>query len=185
MIRIDYDISLDDWLLWAVSNCVPLVQAFVRFRPDCLNDWVEGCKLGIGTFCTPRTLFFLSECEKCGVCDDPEIIRGCIGDRWGVEYSSFRKVFKSLPDIREIHKNPKTAPVPDAKTDAAALYATCGALVAATKTMKECSAVFVYASRMSAEYAMMLVKSLAAAVPNALLVPEYGMWFAAHKDMVL
>lgn len=149
----EYEINLDDWSAWAITNKVsPEVISFIRFRPNLLCDfdpqrdknatprgWAEGVSPALGT--VPAEAEF-------------ETFKGDVGEGAAAEFLAFLKIYRKLPNPDAVLMQPDKADVP---TDPATLYALAGAIAArATKTSFE--RVMTYAKRMPAEFTVLVVR---------------------------
>ena len=112
--HLEFDVSPDDWILWAQQVGIRReVIAFLRFRPKLLHDFDP---LSSGkAFASPRSWAFLS-----GILDanpDPdveyELFRGTVGDGAAAEFMGFLRVWRGLPSVEDILANPADALVPD------------------------------------------------------------------------
>lgn len=90
-----------------------------------------------------------------------KVFVGAVGEGAGIEFDKFVKTIGRLPDIEEILKNPKKAPIPG-RADITVLYAVVNGL-AAMSTMENFENVLIYADRMNdaglGSFASLLVKS--------------------------
>lgn len=137
--------SVEDWCEWALTAGVqPEVVAFIRFRRDLL------CKFEATADMTnspcPRTWAHVSKLHKAGL---PRALRlqvfaGSVGAGAASEFLAFLQIYEDAPDIDEILKNPKGAPIPK---EPSSLYAVSAALAHAA-TEKNFSAVATYSQRL-------------------------------------
>jgi hypothetical protein len=126
-------------------------------------------------------LEFLSNLEKSEGELPIEIIQGTVGERFGIEYFQFRKIYHSLFDIKEVYKDPKKAPVP---SDLSVQYAVVGKLVyeISDKTIDQ---VLVYSQRLRPELCISLIKKCymkeKAIVTSS---KEFPKWAAVHSEIM-
>lgn len=153
MTRVTLEPSIECWTKWAMANDVkPEVIAFIRFRPELLSTydpnkeinatpraWVEGVSATIGLL--PAKL-------------ELPVFSGDVGEGPAAEILSFLRVYRELPDLNEILKNPKKATVP---REPATLYALCGALVNLV-TIKNFGAAIIYMKRLPPEFMVMFIR---------------------------
>jgi hypothetical protein len=146
------DVSLDDWTTWALNNNVKTeVIAFIRFRPDLLNNfdpqkevnatprsWVDGVSDSLG--------YVSKESEF-------EVFKGDVGEGPASEFLSFLEIFRTLPNPDSILLDPKKSGVP---TKPATQYAICGAL--ATRVNKgNFERALTYIERLPPEFSMLFI----------------------------
>lgn len=122
--HVELETHLEDWLEWAAKHDIsPLVTSFLRFRPALLNETMTADSYA---FATPRTWEYVSKALPYMHPEtEYEVLKGTIGEGVATEFTGYMRVWRDLPDIDYLLKNPKKALVP---TDPATLYATCGAL---------------------------------------------------------
>lgn len=149
---LNFDENLEDWVNWAKSKGVDdILIKFLQFQPKLLSDFDPKRK----TNPTPRAwekVSYIPEFED----DDGSLylehIAGDVGEGAAVTYTSFRKIYKSLPDMGELLKHPTTYDVP---TDNSVLWATVmklTSIVAEKKTtQKQVDAVCTYLTRVPSE----------------------------------
>jgi len=176
---LELETHLDDWTSWAVAhNVKPEVISFIRYRPTLLHDfdpqrdanptprsWVEGVGNLLGVI--PQGAEF--ECFK-----------GAVGEGAAAEFLGFLRVYRSLPDIDDILKNPTTAPVP---TDPATLYALSGAL-AHRATENNFSSVVEYTSRIPAEFSVLAVSQAVRRDPALTNNQAFTRWAVQNQNML-
>lgn len=121
-------VGANEWCEWALNNNMPheIIQ-FVRFRPAILDEPFKPTR-EIENSPSPRTLTFVCEMYKDGL---PEHLfepafAGAIGKGYAIELVNFMKIFKQLPDVPNLLKNPETFKLP---SQIDVMYALCGALV--------------------------------------------------------
>lgn len=121
---IELETSLDDWSQWALKNGVkPEVLAFIRFRPELLNNfnpqnpknatprgWAEGVSATLGSV-DPM--------------DEYENFKGDVGEGPATEFLAFLHLSRKAPSPDAILLSPDKIEVPQ---ELDVLYAVCGAL---------------------------------------------------------
>lgn len=181
-IHLDLEVSVEDWQAWALNNGVaPDVRSFINFRPSLLFAFDP--KDGARAFPTPRSWEFVSQVSSV----TPEhllhaVTAGCVGDGPAAEFIAFRKLYTQLPDPSVVLKNPSSTTVP---TDPAVLYALSGALVERARSAKdkELNALGVFASRMPAEYATLLIRDTIAVAPKACSCESINGWVRQNATL--
>ncbi len=123
--RVELEPSLDDWTQWALGAGIkPEVIAFIRFRPELLNNFDAHAEINA----TPRA-WAEGVSPALGVIDpllEHVCFKGDVGDGPASEFLGFLKIFRKLPSPDAILLNPKGSPVP--VDSSATLYAICAAL---------------------------------------------------------
>lgn len=110
---VELEPHIDDWRDWAVRNGVAHeVIAFLRFMPQHLINFKPTADM-TNSPC-PRTWFRVSQWLKADLPRDLEFAAyaGAVGEGAALEFLSFLKLARDLPDLDEIIKNPKTSPLP-------------------------------------------------------------------------
>lgn len=152
MTEVEFEVSLDDWSLWALSNGVRAeVVQFCRFKPDALNDfdaqrpknatprgWCEGV--------SPIIDKLSGEAEF-------ECFKGAVGEGRAAEFHGFLKIYRKLPNPDAVLMQPDTYAVPD---EASVRYAMAGAM-AQRATPGNFEAVITYMKRFPAEFGVLTI----------------------------
>jgi hypothetical protein len=108
---LELEISLDDWVLWALDNNMPAeLVAFIRTRPELLSDFKPTREL-TNSPC-PRSWAAVGRWQNSGQTDH-EIFTGAVGAGAAAEYIRFLEEWQTLPDIDQILLNPDAAPLVD------------------------------------------------------------------------
>lgn len=177
--HMEFTENIDDWSEWALNAGidVTLIQ-FLRFRPDLLSDFNPDNKCNP----TPRTwervnlipadlptdLYFAN-------------VAGDVGEGAAAEYTGFRRIYESLPNIDAILMNPSKAEVPK---DPAVLYALTGAL--AHKTSKDnFDRVAEYVDKMSPEFQVMCVSDAMKLKPEIKTTKAFVSWAVKNSNVML
>jgi len=186
-ITITIEPDADEWFDWGISNDIyhPIL-AFVRFRPDCLNDFDPSRKAENPAFCSPRSMEILSDAAKVWrefktpESLQMEITNGTIGDGRGSEFSGFLRIQNDLPDLNGIINDPKKYPVPE-KMDV--LYATVYALINRL-TEKNTGAILTFFTRMNTEMAFVAVKDTVKIKPEVTKTETFRKWAAKNTKFI-
>jgi hypothetical protein len=163
-----YEVNNDDWLDWAIKHSIETeILSFIRFRPLMLNEFeahnssheeLERVKRlrDANAFATPRSWFFLSRSIARGIAKEIEfdVINSMVGEQAAAEFVGFLRYYRDLPNLDVVLMNPTQAKVP---TEPASLIAIATGL-AAKSTQDNMDRVVKYASRMPAEYQVLLLK---------------------------
>lgn len=152
MTEFEFDVSLDDWALWALNNGVrhEVVQ-FCRFKTNLLHDfdpnraknatprgWCEGVSPDIDN--VPADAEF-------------EAYKGSVGEGAAAEFHGFLKIFRKLPNPDAVLMDPENYEVP---TEPSVRYAMAGAM-AQRATPGNFEAVITYMKRFPAEFSVLTI----------------------------
>lgn len=201
MDHIEVESDINSWTDWAIdANMEHSLLAFVRFRPELLNEFeahVKEKRKGLA-FATERVWEKVNDLiVNNGQLDDvtmSALLGGLVGQGAAAEYTGFRKVWQNMPSIPQIMIDPDSAPLPE---DAATQYAVCTALAAAT-TYNNIPQALQYAERFNLigrnELSLLFVKDMQRrdslnrkATPvgfqSCCATPAYTKWAAANQDL--
>lgn len=174
--------NFDSWLRWAVSNGIsPKVTGYLSFRQDALIE-NENSSDDLA-FPTPRSWEMVSNVLKLTGDDvkaSYDIICGLVGKGVAVEFSSWCRIFSSLPKIEDIFKG-KCSTVP---TNTDALYALIASMTAYAREhlddLYELENSIAYASRLPSDYGFVLIKNYLALEPGMkeklITLPAFTKW---------
>lgn len=179
---INVEIDNEDWYSWAIANDQPPENiAFNRFRPEFLSAWKPTPEIKNGP--CPRTIANVGCILKAGYPEEAEyeLIAGAAGEAYATEMMAFLKVFRSLPDMDLLIKDPLNAPVP---TDPAAMIATCSAL-ARKCNKKSAPAIIAYAMRLRPEYSVMLLLDAIKVDPVVQTSVGYDQWIKKYSNVIV
>jgi len=180
-VHLDFDVDVDDWIRWGLSNGVRTeVLAFQRFRPALLHQFDP--QKNEKAFPTPRSVTFLSRLMDASNGDiDYDLAKGVVGEGYASEFIGFIKIFKSLPDPDMVLMAPSKAVVP---TDPATLYAICGAVAtkASDQNMKN---VVEYANRLPVEFSVLLIRDCITRDDSLLKTRAFVEWASRHSDVLV
>ena len=180
-VHLDFDVDLDDWINWGLSNGVRTeVLAFQRFRPELLYNFDP--KRNEKAFSTPRSITFLSRLMDANNGEiDFDLTKGVTGEGYAAEFVGFMNIYKSLPDPAMVIMAPKKAEVP---TDPATLYAICGAVAQKTseQNMKN---VVEYANRLPVEFSVLLIRDCVNRDENLVKTRAFIEWTSVHSEVLI
>lgn len=182
MVHLEFDVSLDDWLVWAERMGIrPEVTAFLRFRPALLHDFDP--QLSSRAFASPRSWSFVSDILKAGPDSAVEygLIRGAVGDGAAAEFMGFLSVWRDLPSVDEVLAVPEEAKVP---TEPAALYAVSEAL-ARRLTPAGMEKAAVYLERLPVEFGVLCLRQAVCREPALVETQAFARWAQNHADVLL
>jgi len=181
LIHIDFEPQLGDWVNWANSNAIRTeIISFIRFRPEMLHD--HDPSKDARSFQTPRTWAYASRILNSV---PPELeypmLIAAVGEAAAGEFMSYIRIYRDLPDIEEIEKNPQGARLPD---EPASLYATAG-MLSEHMSAKNIPKVNEYLRRMPDEFQVPTVKMTIQRNPDLLETKEMAEWIADNTDILL
>ncbi len=176
---IDYDVNIEDWAAWAMDNDIdPVLIQFLRYRSPLLSNFDPNRRSNP----TPRAWEFVAMIPT----TMPsvryfEAIKGIVGEGAAAEYTGFRRIYESLPDIDHIVMNPATADVP---TDPAVLYAITGAL-ADRSTKNNFDRMVEYITRLPAEFSVMCVNDAQKKRPEVKMTKGFVKWATQNAEVLM
>lgn len=155
LIHIEYEVNLDDWIDWGLSaekKIATEMVAFMRFRPGMLHHFDPNSK----AWPSPRSWMFANELTHSGLDHDTEfeLLKGTVGEGAAGEFAAFMNVWRELPSVESVLKDPKKTRVP---TGPDALYAISTAL-AEHATKKNFDVLMEFIERLDPEYQVVFVR---------------------------
>ena len=180
MYHFDVETSLDDYCEWAMENGVdPLGIAFIRLRPQLLNDYDPSrrsnptqrswTKLFTEVPTDLPTDLYMSACE------------GKVGEGAAAEWVAARDMMHKMPSIDSIRMHPDKAEIPEAP-------AVCFA-VATSMSMTANDDSFPrdmqYVSRMKKEFQMVYVTDTLRLNPTLVQTKDFIDWSIKNKDIFM
>lgn len=177
--RFDFVESIDDWTEWALENDIdPVLIQFLRFRPGLLSDFDANRfanptpraweRVNAIPASLPKQMFF-------------DNVAGEVGEGASAEYTGFREIYLSLPDIDSILLSPDTADVP---TDPATLYALTGAL-GRKATKDNFDRVSRYLQRLTPEFNVMTIKDAIKLQPTIKSSRSFIEWASKNAEVFM
>lgn len=177
--RFDFVENLDDWTEWALDNDVdPVLIQFLRFRPGLLSDFDPNRFANPTPRAWERVNFIPASLESGLFFDN---VAGEVGEGAAAEYTGFRRIYMSLPDVDSILLDPANADVP---ADPATLYALTGAL-ARKSTKDNFDRVSKYLSRMSPEFNVMATKDAIKLQPTIKHSRAFIEWASKNAEVLM
>lgn len=183
-VHIDLDVSLEDWMAWAIaSNVSAEVRAFLNYRPKKLYEF--DANSGERAFPCPRTWEFVSKILP----HTPShllmgLLSGTVGRATAAEFVGFLQIYRELPSLDPILNDPANAPVP---REPAILYALSGAVSERMRnaTEREMGNVMAYAMRLPDEFSVLMGLDSAAANQRIMQVKAADPWMKKHKHVLM
>ncbi|MEA1917603.1 MAG: MoxR family ATPase [Campylobacterota bacterium] len=185
MVHIVLEASYEDFKVWAIKNSIhSFIIGFLGFRPDLLSSEVPSSSETNPAFCTPRAWSMLSNIITS--CSDINsiypIIYGCVGYGAGIEFVSFIKVYKTLPNVDAILNESDYESVP---TEPSALYALCAALIEKYENSSQARNLFNYSKKLPVEFAVMLIKDLIIKDEDIAELEEFDEWMSRYGEYII
>lgn len=180
-VHLDFDVDLDDWVVWGLENGIRTeILAFQRFRPELLYNFDP--KKTDKAFATPRSITYLSRLMDASGGDiEYDLAKGVTGEGHATEFLGFLNIYKNLPDPEMVLMAPDKADVPE---DPATLYAICGAVAhkASEQNMKN---VVKYANRLPVEFSVLLVRDAVYRSPDLMKTRPFIEWTSKNSDVLI
>lgn len=182
MVHLEFDVSLDDWVIWAQRKGIRAeVLSFLRFRPKLLHDFDPAS--AAKAFASPRSWEFVSKILDASPSPSVEyaLLQGTVGPGPAAEFMGFLEVWRALPTVEEILANPRAAEVP---SEPAALYALCEALgeKAAPDTI---SSLTIYAERLPAEFSVLLMRDAVCHDTSLVYSEAFSHWAERNAEVLV
>lgn len=196
-IHIDFDINVDDWTEWAVSQNPPihsLILGYIRQFPNKLLDFDP--RANQRAFPTPRSWEFASHLMNMGYEEDKEVLSGAIGEGTATEFLAWAEVKEYLVDPKDIleGKVTKLKKIENEGTMLKVRYATIASVVsllAQKKGSKNAPAyvdnVLEFAMNLPAEFAVLTVKMMHPAIGSNLIIKskKFSDFAEKYKDVII
>lgn len=180
-IHLFLEVDVNEWVSWAIDNklYMPLI-AFIKFRPTLLHSFDPNSK--DKAFPCPRTVSFVSDLYNSGIDADIEyeLVSGTVGEGFAVEWISFHRIFKTLPNPDMVLMNPDSAPIP---TDIATLWALCGA-ISRKVTENSMDRFVTYISRLSKEFNVFSMQNAVKRDSDLVNTNGYIRWASENQDVM-
>ena len=184
MVHIVLEAKFDDFKAWAIKNEIhPFIIGFLGFRPDLLSSEVPASSETNPAFCTPRAWAMLSNILKNSndINKISPIVYGTIGYGAGIEFTSFVKVYKTLPDIDAILEGNST----DVATEPSSLYALTAALIEKYNNTNQAKNLFAYSKKLPVEFSVMLIKDLIIKDEDIAELEEFEEWLEKYGEYII
>ncbi len=184
MVHIVLEAAFDDFKAWAIKNEIhPFIIGFLGFRPDLLSSEVPSSSETNPAFCTPRVWAMLSNILKNTneIGKISPIIYGTVGYGAGIEFTSFVKVYKTLPDIDAILDGVSQ----DVPTEPSSLYALTAALIEKYNNTNQAKNLFAYSKKLPVEFSVMLIKDLIIKDEEIAELEEFEEWLEKYGEYII
>lgn len=179
MQTLTFDENLDDWCLWAFDKGIDLkIIQFLRFKPALLSDFDPNRKINP----TPRSWAMANDVEETLPTDLYYAnVAGCVGEGAAAEYTGFKRIFESLPNIDSLLMNPSKAEVP---ADPAVRYALAGAIAHRT-TKDNFDRCMEFIERMPSDFQTMYIMDAMRQDSSVRNTKAYVKWTVANGNTYL
>lgn len=174
--------ELDDWCSWALDNNVQTeLICFIRMRPELLFKFEATSEIKNSP--CPRTVENVSRLLKTGIPKEIEFetIAGAVGEGFASELIGFLKIWRNIPNPDVVLMSPDTAEVP---TDAATLYAICGAL-ARKASQNNFERIVKYANRLPDEFSVLLINDSQKRNPEVIHTRGWIEWQTKNSAVMI
>lgn len=190
LLHIEVEGSFKSWKEWAIQSGInDKVVGFLSFRQNYLMGFDSSSD--DLAFATPRSWEMVSNLLNTVTDDIDEmfsLISGLIGNGVAVEFRTWERVYKDLPDIADIFAG--KMPSPPHSTDA--LYALTSAMTAyAREHRNDLSAIarsIAYADRLPPDFSVVLMKDYMYIEPGykerLMAIPEFARWLSTRGSLL-
>ncbi len=177
--RFEFQENIDDWTEWALDADIdPVLIQFLRFRPGLLSEFDANRFANPTPRAWQRVDLIPDSLDSALFFDN---VAGEVGEGAAAEYTGFRRIYMSLPDVDSILLDPAGADVPQ---DPATLYALTGAL-ARKSTKDNFDRVSKYLSRMSPEFNVMATKDAIKLQPTIKHSRAFVEWASKNAEVLM
>lgn len=185
-VNIEFQPDFDDWKGWAYANNInPLIIGFHNFRN---GELLHNFKNDSDTraFASPRSWFFVHNILNMGLENGVlyEAIKGAIGEGAGTEFYGYMKIYRDLPDVKDILVENKDI-IPE---ESSVMYALCSALINYVRGDKtRLDRLITYSLKIQKEFSVVLVKDLLKTELKKEVVTSkaFDRWVEVNKDVIL
>lgn len=190
LLHIEIEDSFSSWKEWAIRSGIhEKVVGFLSFRQSYLFGF-DAASDDLA-FPTPRAWEMVSNLLH-GVSDDVDeiypLIAGVIGSGAAVEFRTWTKVYRELPDIADIFAG-KTPPLPKNPDALYALTASMTAYARAHRDDLSCIANSIrYAGKMPPDFSAVLMRDYMYLAPDykqtLMKIPEFSRWLQTKGSLM-
>ncbi|QOP40761.1 ATP-binding protein [Sulfurimonas marina] len=184
MVHIVLEAKYDEFKTWGIQNKIhPYIIGFLGFRPDLLSTQIPSATEANPAFATPRAWSMLSNIlySVKDLSAISSIIHGTVGYGAGIEFISFVKVYKTLPNIDAILAG-ESEEVP---SEPSALYALCAALIEKYQMAEHGDNIFTYAKKLPVEFNVMLIKDLIVKDETIAELESFEEWLEKYENFII
>lgn len=194
--HLDFSVNHEHWNSWAIGAGIDdMVRGYIRFRPAQLNEFEprgdsakEKERLNqlrdARAFATPRSWEFVSNIVKKNPPASIELplISATVGEGNAVDFFSYAKYHRQMPDLDALLKDPKGTKVPK---ELGVIIAISTGL--ATKiNHKNIGAAITFLDRLdNPEYAVLCLKDASQIDYTLTDTPDFNTWARKHADVLI
>ena len=183
MVHFELVVDNDDWLEWAVNSKMDhRITSFIRFKPQALHKFDP--KHNDKTFACPRTWEFLSNIIKGWKTIERAklpILAGTVSEGMAREFIVFCDIYKSLPTIGEILRDPYNFVAPE---EPSVIYAVSG-LIANHITKDTAEKLMIAIYKLPAEFQIVCLSEAIARDRSILQLPLMRKWTKDNRDLLM
>lgn len=175
---VELEVNVDDWIDWAVKNKMPnTLISFIQWKPTLLNDFKA--TRDIENSPSPRTVANVGKMMKAKLKDNLlfEAVKGAAGIGFANEFTTFLRVYKELPTVKEILADPANCKIP---TEVSARFAIMGMVLEAV-TLDNIGKFIVYLDRLGTEITTATMKLCSVKKPDVCKTSAYVDWAIKHS----
>jgi len=178
LIWLEIEVCSKAWQHWANTHDVDhRVKSFIQFKPDALHKFNPNHNEH--TFPCPRTWEFMSKI----ISPWPEIatgklplLAGTVGEGMGREFFAYTKVYKQIPTIQEIIRNPMAVQL----TREPSLQHALAGLVAHHMTIENSDALMHFVCRLEIDFQGIVLRAAIAKDVRVMETLEVKKWIKTH-----
>ena len=183
MAHINIEISVEDWLDWAMHAGVHhSITSFIKFKSTALYQFIPNGK--DDTFPCPRTWAMLNDLITVVGINDANLqnlASATISDGMASEYTSFCKHFSNLPTYADIIANPSKIDIPK---EMSTLYALSGSIGSQVKK-ESIAEVMTFIDRMPKEFQLRTFNDFTKRDTSLISLAPVRQWLTANaKSMI-
>jgi hypothetical protein len=180
---IHVDVHLEDWMKWAqrpTVNMPPDLMSYLRWKPNMLHDFKATKDLKNSP--SPRTIQFVGDYINAGLAPhlEFETFAGTVGEVFATEFTAFRRMYKQLPNVNLILKDPNSVPVPE-KADVT--FALMGAL-GHKADKKNIGNVVKFIEKLEGEFQVYAIRDIVNRDSSLISTPAIIKWVEKHSNFI-
>lgn len=180
MYTLKMETSLDDWCEWAIDAGIdPLGIAFLRLRPELLNDFDPN--RGVNPTQRSWSQLFMEVPPSLPSDLYMYACQAKVGEGAGAEWVAARDMMASMPSLDRVRMQPEKTEVPE---EPAVKYAIATAL-STTSTPESFERDMTYMARLPKEFQMVYVTDALRVNPQLQSTKQFISWAVANKDIFL
>lgn len=182
LVHLQLDVCSKEWVTWANNKGFDhRITSFIQFKPS--NLFTFQPDHSDKTYACPRTWEFAN--KLINICEEDDgdllpILTGTLSEGVARELLIFFKIYKDLPNIEDIEKNPNNIAV---STEPSVLYAMCGAL-ATSMTKANIEKLMQYIKRIPVEFQVICLTEVGRRHKELLAHPVMHEWIATTSTEI-